>query len=162
MDSPPNPEVLPVPTSLRDRSCGVHTIILQFQQNFAQKTTKRSFSGMDKFAELCGRNARGNCLNSKSCVPQLRKFNMAVSEGDVRARLEALEPEHVEIKDFSDGCGLKFDVLIVSDQFEGKPLLQRHRLVNNLLKKEMESIHALTLNTLTKKQWEEKQAASKS
>ncbi|VDL89560.1 unnamed protein product [Schistocephalus solidus] len=87
---------------------------------------------------------------------------MSVSEGDVRSRLEALEPEHLEIKDFSDGCGLKFDVLIVSDHFEGKPLLQRHRLVNNLLKKEMESIHALTLNTLTKKQWEERQNASES
>jgi len=27
----------------------------------------------------------------------------------------------------SDGCGAKFDCLVVSSQFEGKPLLQRHR-----------------------------------
>ncbi|CAG0892072.1 unnamed protein product [Darwinula stevensoni] len=33
----------------------------------------------------------------------------------------------VEVVDQSDGCGAKFEVLIVSDKFEGKPLLQRHR-----------------------------------
>jgi hypothetical protein len=32
-----------------------------------------------------------------------------------------------EVQDESDGCGAKFSVLIVSDKFEGKPLLQRHR-----------------------------------
>jgi hypothetical protein len=32
-----------------------------------------------------------------------------------------------EVRDESDGCGAKFSVLIVSDKFEGKPLLQRHR-----------------------------------
>nr|VZI44996.1 unnamed protein product [Spirometra erinaceieuropaei] len=84
---------------------------------------------------------------------------MGVSEGDVRSQLQSLEPEHLEIKDFSDGCGLKFDVLIVSNHFEGKPLLQRHRLVNGLLKKELESIHALTLNTLTKTEWEKRQSS---
>ena len=35
------------------------------------------------------------------------------------------------MKDFSDGCGYKFEVVVVSSQFEGKPLLQRHRLVVN-------------------------------
>jgi len=32
-----------------------------------------------------------------------------------------------EVQDESDGCGAKFSVIIVSDKFEGKPLLQRHR-----------------------------------
>jgi len=32
-----------------------------------------------------------------------------------------------KVEDMSDGCGAKFDCLIVSSQFEGKPLLQRHR-----------------------------------
>lgn len=32
-----------------------------------------------------------------------------------------------EVQDESDGCGAKFSVVIVSDKFEGKPLLQRHR-----------------------------------
>ena len=57
----------------------------------------------------------------------------------------------------SGGCGAKYSVLIVSDKFEGKPLLQRHRSVNSCLTEELKSIHALTLKTLTPKQWEEKQ-----
>ena len=32
-----------------------------------------------------------------------------------------------DIIDNSDGCGAKFQAVIVSAQFEGKPLLQRHR-----------------------------------
>lgn len=32
-----------------------------------------------------------------------------------------------DIVDTSDGCGAKFQALIVSPMFEGKPLLQRHR-----------------------------------
>lgn len=31
--------------------------------------------------------------------------------------------------DESDGCGGKFNVIVVSEKFEGKPLLQRHRSV---------------------------------
>ena len=34
--------------------------------------------------------------------------------------------QHIE--DLSDGCGAKFSCLVVSSKFEGKPLLQRHRL----------------------------------
>lgn len=34
-----------------------------------------------------------------------------------------------EVVDESDGCGGKFSAVIVSSQFEGKSLLQKHRLV---------------------------------
>ncbi|KAA3680852.1 uncharacterized protein DEA37_0009751 [Paragonimus westermani] len=59
----------------------------------------------------------------------------------------------VDVKDFSDGCGAKFDVFIVSDVFTGKPLLERHRMVNGVLSEEIPSIHALTLKTWTTSQW---------
>lgn len=32
-----------------------------------------------------------------------------------------------EVVDESDGCGGKFSCIIVSEKFQGKPLLQRHR-----------------------------------
>ncbi|KAL2766275.1 bolA-like protein 2 isoform 2, partial [Daubentonia madagascariensis] len=35
-----------------------------------------------------------------------------------------------------------FRVLVVSAKFEGKPLLQRHRLVNTCLEEELPRIHA--------------------
>ena len=34
--------------------------------------------------------------------------------------IKGLEAEHVVVKDESDGCGGKFDALIVSNKFEGK------------------------------------------
>lgn len=56
--------------------------------------------------------------------------------------------------DQSDGCGHKFAALIVSDQFEGKSLLQRHRLVNGVLEQELKTIHAFSQKTLTPAQWQ--------
>ncbi|EEB16955.1 conserved hypothetical protein [Pediculus humanus corporis] len=59
------------------------------------------------------------------------------------------------VTDESDGCGAKFSAIIVSPQFEGKPLLQRHRLVNGVLEEELKVIHAFNQRTLTPRQWEE-------
>lgn len=64
-----------------------------------------------------------------------------------------LDAVHVEVTDDSDGCGAKFSVVIVSDKFQGKPLLARHRLVNTVLQEELKSIHAFTQKTLTIDQW---------
>ena len=66
-----------------------------------------------------------------------------------------LQAEHIDIEDMSNcGCGMKFHAQIVSPQFEGKPLLQRQRLVNQVLDEEMKHIHAFTMRTLTPKEWE--------
>nr|CAX82597.1 transcription regulator 90.1 [Schistosoma japonicum] len=71
----------------------------------------------------------------------------------IERKLSQLNPLHIEVVDFSDGCGLKFDVKVVSQEFEGKSLVQRHRIVHKQLEEEMKSIHALTLKTLTPSQW---------
>jgi stress-induced morphogen len=55
--------------------------------------------------------------------------------------------------DQSDGCGSKFDLVLVSTTFEGKPLLARHRAVNGALASEIAAIHALTMKTYTPEQW---------
>ncbi|XP_043942868.1 bolA-like protein 2 [Protopterus annectens] len=60
-----------------------------------------------------------------------------------------------EVEDTTaDRCFLSFKVLVVSSKFEGKPLLQRHRLVNNCLAEELKEIHAFEQKTLTPEQWE--------
>ncbi|KYN42646.1 BolA-like protein 2 [Trachymyrmex septentrionalis] len=59
-----------------------------------------------------------------------------------------------EVVDQSDGCGAKFSVFVVSDLFQGKPLLIRHRLVYGVLEEELKTIHAISLTTLTPEQWE--------
>lgn len=48
-----------------------------------------------------------------------------------------------------------FKVIVVSDLFADKPLLMRHRLVNNTLKEELASgVHALSIQAKTPQQWE--------
>nr|CDS28608.1 transcription regulator [Hymenolepis microstoma] len=78
---------------------------------------------------------------------------MPSTEESVRERLQLLNPTHLEITDFSDGCGLKLKVEVVSEQFVNKTLLQQHRMVNDLLKEEMAEIHALSLSTFTPEKW---------
>lgn len=85
---------------------------------------------------------------------------MSYTEDYIKSKLlKELEATHVEVHDESDGCGAKFSVLIVSDKFEGKPLLQRHRLVNSILEEELKSIHAFSQKTLTTQQWENQKSA---
>lgn len=65
-----------------------------------------------------------------------------------------LEAEHVDVEDLSNcGCGMKFDAVLVSQKFDGKPVLQRQRLVNKILVEELKHIHAFTMRTLTPEQW---------
>ena len=59
-----------------------------------------------------------------------------------------------EVKDTSGGCGQSFEVVIVSAQFEGKRLLERHRVVHQCIAQELEAIHAFTQKTHTPKEWE--------
>ena len=59
----------------------------------------------------------------------------------------------IEVEDISDGAA-KFNVLIVSEEFQNKSLIQRHRLVYNLFSEELQGpIHALSLKTYTPSQY---------
>lgn len=69
---------------------------------------------------------------------------------------QALQPAFLEVVNESHmhnvpaGSESHFKVTAVSEQFNGKPLLARHRLVNAILVEELSGqIHALALHTLT-------------
>jgi len=47
-----------------------------------------------------------------------------------------------------------FALIVVSKDFEGKPLLKRQRQVNEILKDILPEIHALEMKTWTVEQWE--------
>jgi acid stress-induced BolA-like protein IbaG/YrbA len=53
----------------------------------------------------------------------------------------------VKAVDLTDGCGGKFEIEIVSEEFRGKPLLAQHRLVHKAIEEERKHIHALSLKT---------------
>ncbi|MGI2258118.1 BolA family protein [Shewanella sp. GXUN23E] len=53
-----------------------------------------------------------------------------------------------------------FKVVIVSGEFEGKRLITRHRLINDLLADELAGgVHALTMHTYTDKEWQSRDGA---
>ncbi|CAJ0930119.1 unnamed protein product, partial [Mesorhabditis belari] len=78
---------------------------------------------------------------------------MPISEDDLRAKLQTLNPEHLEVTDESDGCGAKFQLVIVSEVFKGKTTLASHRLVQDSIKEEMPQIHAVSIKTFTPEKW---------
>lgn len=60
-------------------------------------------------------------------------------------------------------CGASFQVEIVTEQFEGKRLLERHRMVNGALAEEMKHIHALSITkAITPDQWKKQQESQTS
>ncbi len=77
---------------------------------------------------------------------------------------KSFNPQHLDISNESHKHNVPvnseshFKVIIVSDSFTGKTLINRHRLVNESLKDELQTqIHALALHTLTKDEWDKKQ-----
>lgn len=85
----------------------------------------------------------------------------------IETKLQSLQPQFLEIineshrHNVSKGAETHFKVAIVSDEFNGKMLLARHRMINNILADELtHSIHALVLHTMTTDEWFDKNGAS--
>jgi acid stress-induced BolA-like protein IbaG/YrbA len=75
---------------------------------------------------------------------------------EIRTTLEgALPGAMVHVQDLTGG-GDHFQVVVVSDSFAGKGLVDQHQMVYGALKEAMgtERIHALALKTFTPEQWE--------
>ncbi|KAF3440528.1 hypothetical protein FNV43_RR18812 [Rhamnella rubrinervis] len=89
---------------------------------------------------------------------------MGVTKEQVESSLTSkLSPSHLEVIDTSGGCGASFAIEIVSEQFVGKRLLERHRMVNAALEVEMKEIHALSIKkALTPDQWKQQQQSTPS
>ncbi|MGD8712541.1 MAG: BolA/IbaG family iron-sulfur metabolism protein [Thiohalophilus sp.] len=75
---------------------------------------------------------------------------------------QQIHPSHLQVINESDnhnvppGSESHFKVVIVSDSFSGKPLIARHRLVNEVLAEELQNhIHALALHTYSPDEWQE-------
>ncbi len=62
---------------------------------------------------------------------------------------QGLDCDHVNV----EGDGRHFEAVIVSKAFEGKGLLQQHKLVYQVLGDRMQKIHALSMKTFTPEQW---------
>lgn len=82
-----------------------------------------------------------------------RSFARWVSAADITTKLkasEAISPKSVDVTDISSGCGSFFRVEVIAPSFEGRSLLEQHRLVNAALADEIKQIHGLTIVTKSK------------
>ncbi|MEP4890334.1 MAG: BolA/IbaG family iron-sulfur metabolism protein [Aliiglaciecola sp.] len=75
--------------------------------------------------------------------------------------LSHFNPAHLEVINESfmhnvpKGSETHFKVVLVTPEFAGKRLINRHRAVNAVLKEELaEQIHALALHTYTGEEWQ--------
>ncbi|CAH1794209.1 unnamed protein product [Owenia fusiformis] len=91
-------------------------------------------------------------------------------ETSIRKKLiENFQPVHLDVINESfmhsvpKGSESHFKVIVVSNKFDKVPLIKRHRLVNDVLKEELQSsIHALSIFAKTPAQWSTSQTVSKS
>ena len=73
--------------------------------------------------------------------------------------LSALEPERMQLDNESHmhsvppGSESHWNQIMVSDRFEGQSLLQRQRSIYGALGELMQTIHALTMKTMTPEEW---------
>lgn len=70
-----------------------------------------------------------------------------------KIRSKVLNCEFVQVVDQSDGCGSKFEIIVVSSEFMGKAIIAQHRIVNKAIEEERKHIHAITVKTKTPESW---------
>ncbi|KAF5314340.1 hypothetical protein D9619_011907 [Psilocybe cf. subviscida] len=71
-----------------------------------------------------------------------------------KAIKRAIPVTHLEIEDQSSGCGDNYAIVLVSEAFQGKTTLARHRMVNELLKDQIAQMHAFSQKTYTPSQYD--------
>ncbi len=79
-----------------------------------------------------------------------------MSPDQLKSRLESLAPEtQADVMDLT-GTQDHYQAVVVSPVFNGKMMIEQHRLVYALVQKEMDSgeVHALTLKTFSPAQYE--------
>ncbi|MCL4157740.1 UNVERIFIED_CONTAM: hypothetical protein GTU68_043012 [Idotea baltica] len=74
---------------------------------------------------------------------------------------ETLNPEFLDVTNESHmhsgpATESHYKVVAVSEAFEGKMLIARHRMINAALADELQQIHALALHTMTPEEYFEK------
>jgi stress-induced morphogen len=90
-------------------------------------------------------------------------------EAAIRTKLAAaFDPVHFDVVNESykhnvpKGAESHFVVVVVSDAFDGKSPIQRHRMVNQVLEEELKnSVHALSIQAKTPSQWAENPVLNK-
>ena len=94
---------------------------------------------------------------------------MSIEDDIIEKLQKAHNPVHLDVTNESHmhnvppGSESHFKVVAVTEEFNGKMLVARHRLINKALAEELEGpVHALALHTMTPDEWAKKGAAPES
>ena len=95
---------------------------------------------------------------------------MGKVESSIIGNLKEMSPLYLEVVNESfmhavpKDSETHFKVVVVSDEFEGLRLVNRHKMIYGLLSEQLAGpVHALALHTFTAKEWgQEKQKSPKS
>jgi BolA protein len=83
--------------------------------------------------------------------PVERSIHDALVDGFAPTALEVINESHMHSGPASES---HFKVLVVSDAFEGKAMIARHRMVNEALRPQLAAgLHALSILAYTPAQW---------
>lgn len=89
-------------------------------------------------------------------------INTTIEQSIKQKLMSHFSPSHLEVINESGnhnvpaGSETHFKVIMVSDSFDGKRLVQRHRLVYELLSAELSAqVHALALHLYTLAEWQQ-------
>lgn len=83
------------------------------------------------------------------------EINDLLVQGLAPIRLDVINESHMH--NVPAGSESHFKLVIVSDQFDGKKLIARHRSVNGLLENVLrDKIHALSMHTYTPEEWQQR------
>ncbi|KAI8138162.1 hypothetical protein BJV82DRAFT_565597 [Fennellomyces sp. T-0311] len=112
---------------------------------------------------------------SYASTPFLKDFITSEEKGPVESSIESklmeefdpstlhivneshMHAHHAAMKDNTTNKETHFRITLISEKFNGKSLMQRHRAVYKLLQQEIdEGVHALTLRTKTQAEIEKK------
>lgn len=81
-----------------------------------------------------------------------------MSPAEIQKRIEdTLKGSKAEVRDLT-GTSDHYQVVVISPQFQGKSMVDQHRLVKSVFEKDIASgeVHALSLKTYTPEEWAKK------
>lgn len=80
---------------------------------------------------------------------------MSIQESIEQRLTSSFSPTHIEVIDVSNcSCGYMFNVVIVSEAFTNRKILERQRLVNESIGEIYDKIHSVSMKCYTPSEYE--------
>jgi len=96
------------------------------------------------------KNKLGNTFKSKFKITNFTNLiykEFATTKTIEECLKKSITFESLNVEDTSGNCGAAFKIIIKSKEFNGKGLVQQHRMVTDILKDELKDVHSIVIKT---------------